>query len=155
MSEYSFPLSITVSFHSSYVFVSQLIFSSLIIFRIFRYICNILVSFSLFLKMFYTIFKGYFPFSVITEYWLYSQCLYYALEYSCLPLPTPALLLPAEKERSTHLNAEFQRKARRDKKAFLSDQCENQRKAIQWEKLDISSRKLEIPRELFMQRRAQ
>ena len=28
-----------------------------------------------------------------------------------------------EKERSTHLNAEFQRKARRDKKAFLSDQC--------------------------------
>ena len=29
----------------------------------------------------------------------------------------------AEKERYTHLNAEFQRKARRDKKAFLSDQC--------------------------------
>ena len=28
-----------------------------------------------------------------------------------------------EKERHTHLNAEFQRKARRDKKAFLSDQC--------------------------------
>ena len=28
-----------------------------------------------------------------------------------------------EKERYTHLNAEFQRKARRDKKAFLSDQC--------------------------------
>ena len=37
-----------------------------------------------------------------------------------------------EKERSTHLNAEFQRIARRDKKAFLSDQCkeidENNRK---------------------------
>ena len=28
-----------------------------------------------------------------------------------------------EKERYTHLNAEFQRKTRRDKKAFLSDQC--------------------------------
>ena len=29
----------------------------------------------------------------------------------------------AEKERYTHLNAEFQRIARRDKKAFLNDQC--------------------------------
>ena len=29
-----------------------------------------------------------------------------------------------EKERYTHLNAEFQRIARRDKKAFLSDRCE-------------------------------
>ena len=28
-----------------------------------------------------------------------------------------------EKERHTHLNAEFQRTARRDKEAFLSDQC--------------------------------
>ena len=28
-----------------------------------------------------------------------------------------------EKERHTHLNAEFQRIARRDKKAFLSDKC--------------------------------
>ena len=31
-----------------------------------------------------------------------------------------------EKERYTHLNAEFQRIARRDKKAFLSDQCKVQ-----------------------------
>ena len=31
--------------------------------------------------------------------------------------------LKGEKERYTHLNAEFQRVARRDKKAFLSDQC--------------------------------
>ena len=30
-----------------------------------------------------------------------------------------------EKERYTHLNAEFQRMARRDKKAFLSDQCKD------------------------------
>ena len=28
-----------------------------------------------------------------------------------------------EKERYTHLNVEFQRIARRDKKAFLSDEC--------------------------------
>ena len=32
-----------------------------------------------------------------------------------------------EKERYKHLNAEFQRKARRDKKAFLSDQCKEVR----------------------------
>ena len=33
-----------------------------------------------------------------------------------------------EKERYTHLNAEFQRIARRDKKTFLSDQCKDRRK---------------------------
>ena len=33
-----------------------------------------------------------------------------------------------EKERYTHFNAEFQRIARRDKKAFLSDQCKDRRK---------------------------
>ena len=59
-----------------------------------------------------------------------------------------------EKERYTHLNAEFQRIARRDKKAFLSDQCkeikENNR--MGWERLEISSRKLQISREHFMQR---
>ena len=32
-----------------------------------------------------------------------------------------------EKERYTHLNAEFQRIARRDKTAFLSDQCKKKR----------------------------
>ena len=57
-----------------------------------------------------------------------------------------------EKERYTSLNAEFQRIARRDKKAFLSDQCKKYRKIIEWERLEISSRKLEIPREYFMQR---
>ena len=31
--------------------------------------------------------------------------------------------IKGEKERYTHLNAEFQRIARRDKKTFLSDQC--------------------------------
>ena len=39
-----------------------------------------------------------------------------------------------EKERYTHLNAEFQRTARRDKKAFLSDQCKEMRKTIEWER---------------------
>ena len=37
-----------------------------------------------------------------------------------------------EKERCTHLNAEFRRIARRDKKAFLSDQCKELRKTIEW-----------------------
>ena len=60
-----------------------------------------------------------------------------------------------EKERYTHLNAEFQRIARRDKKAFFSDQCEEIEKTTEWERLEISSRKLEIPREHFMQRWAQ
>ena len=46
-----------------------------------------------------------------------------------------------EKERYTHLNAEFQRIARRDKKAFLGDQCKEIRKTIEWERLEISSRK--------------
>ena len=50
-----------------------------------------------------------------------------------------------------NLNAEFQRTARRDKKDFLSDQGKQIEK-IEWERLDISSRKLEIPREHFMQR---
>ena len=57
-----------------------------------------------------------------------------------------------EKERYKHLNAEFQRIARRDKKAFLHDQCKEKEKTIEWERLEISSRKLEIPREHFMQR---
>ena len=60
-----------------------------------------------------------------------------------------------EKERYTHLNAEFQRIARRDKKAFLSDQCKEIEETIEWERLEISSRKLEIPRAHFMQRYAQ
>ena len=38
-----------------------------------------------------------------------------------------------EKERYTHLNAEFQRIERRRKKAFLSGQCKY-RKTIEWER---------------------
>ena len=54
-----------------------------------------------------------------------------------------------ETERYTHLNAEFQRIARRDKKAFLSDQCK------EIEENNRIGRKLEIPREHFRQRWAQ
>ena len=60
-----------------------------------------------------------------------------------------------EKERYTHLNAEFQRIARIDKKAFLSDQCKEIEANNRLERLEISSRKLEIPREHIMQRWAQ
>ena len=51
-----------------------------------------------------------------------------------------------EKERYKHLNREFQRIARRNKKAFLSDQCKkNNRKRMG--KTRALVRKLEIPRE--------
>ena len=56
-----------------------------------------------------------------------------------------------KKERYTHLNAEFQSITRKDKKAILSDQCKEKRKTTEWERPEISSRKLEIAREYFMQ----
>ena len=57
-----------------------------------------------------------------------------------------------EKERYTHLNAEFQRIARRDKKV---NNANKYRKAKEWERLEISSRKSDISRQYFMQRWAQ
>ena len=57
-----------------------------------------------------------------------------------------------EKESYTHLNAEFQRIARRDKKAFFNDQCKEIEESHRMGKLEISSRKLEIPRKYFTQR---
>ena len=60
-----------------------------------------------------------------------------------------------EKERYKHLNAEFQRTARRDKKAFFSNQCKEIEETTEWGRLEISSRKSEIPKEHFMQRWAQ
>ena len=53
-----------------------------------------------------------------------------------------------EKERYTHLNAEFQRIASRDMKAFLHDQWKEIEKTIEWERLEIPSRKLELPRNI-------
>ena len=60
-----------------------------------------------------------------------------------------------EKERYTHLNAEFQRIARRDKKAFLSDQCKEIEENNRMGKTRDCFKKLEIPRKYFMQRWAQ
>ena len=57
-----------------------------------------------------------------------------------------------EKKRYTHLNAEFQKIARRNKKTFLNDQCKEIEEKNRMGRLEISSRKLEIPREHFMQR---
>ena len=44
-----------------------------------------------------------------------------------------------EKEKYTHLNAEFQRTARREKKAFLSEQCK-ETEEIEWKRVEISSK---------------
>ena len=58
--------------------------------------------------------------------------------------------LPAEsqeRERETHLNAEFQRIARRDRKAFLSDHCKEIEENNGMGKTRDLFKKLEIPRE--------
>ena len=55
-----------------------------------------------------------------------------------------------EKERYTHLDAEFQRIARRHKKTFLSDQC----KEIKENNRDLF-KKIKDVKEYFMQRQAQ
>ena len=49
--------------------------------------------------------------------WLYEEALQIAMKRS-------EVKGKREKDRYTHLNAEFQRIARRDKKAFISDQCQ-------------------------------
>ena len=56
-----------------------------------------------------------------------------------------------EKERYTHLNAEFQRITWRDKKAFLSDQCKEIEENNRMGKTRECFNKLEIPRGHFMQ----
>ena len=60
-----------------------------------------------------------------------------------------------EKERFTHLTAEFQRIARRDKKGFLSNQCKDIEENNIMGKTRDTSRNLEIPRGHFMERWAQ
>ena len=57
-----------------------------------------------------------------------------------------------EKERYTHLNAEFQRTARRDKKAFLSNQCKEIEENNRLGRTRDFFKKIKIPREHFMQR---
>ena len=58
-------------------------------------------------------------------------------------------------ERYTHLNAEFQRIARRNKKVFLSNHCKEIEENNRMGKTRDLLRKLEIPREHFMQREVQ
>ena len=72
-----------------------------------------------------------------------------------IALKTRDVKSKVEKDRYTHSNAEFQRIARRDKKAFLRDQCKEIEENNRMGRLEISSRKLEIPREHFMQTWAQ
>ena len=60
-----------------------------------------------------------------------------------------------EKERYTHLKVEFQRKVRRDKKAFLSEQCKETEKNNRMGKTRNLFRKMRDTREHFMQRWAQ
>ena len=57
-----------------------------------------------------------------------------------------------EKERNTHLNAHFQRTARRDKKAFFHDQCKEIEEDNEMGKTRDLFKKI---REYFMQRWAQ
>ena len=60
-----------------------------------------------------------------------------------------------EREKYAQLNAEFQRIARRDKKAFLNEQCKESEENNKMERLKISSIKLEIAGKHFMQGWAQ
>ena len=54
-----------------------------------------------------------------------------------------------EKERYSHLNAEFQRIARRDKKAFLSDQCKEVEESNRMEKTRELFKKIRDTKGIF------
>ena len=60
-----------------------------------------------------------------------------------------------EKERYTHLNAEFQRVTRRDKKAFLRDQCKEIEENNRMGKTRDLVKKIRDTKGTFMQRWAQ
>ena len=60
-----------------------------------------------------------------------------------------------EKERYKHLSAEFQRIARRDKKAFLSDECKEIAENNRMGKMRDLFKKISHTKEYFMQRWAQ
>ena len=57
-----------------------------------------------------------------------------------------------EKEKYTHWNAEFQRIARKDKKAFLSDQCKETEENNRMGKIRDLSKKIRDTKEHFTQR---
>ena len=77
------------------------------------------------------------------------------LEWIAYPLSRRSSLSRNWIQFSLYLNVEFQRTARRDKKAFLSNQCKEIEENNRMGKTRDPSRKLEIPREHFMQRWAQ
>ena len=54
-----------------------------------------------------------------------------------------------EKERHTKLNTEFQRIARRDKKAFLSDQCKEREENIKMGKTTYLFKKIRVTKGIF------
>ena len=89
---------------------------------------------------------------IISKKWKCKKAKWLSEEALQIAVKRTEVKSKGETERYTHLNAEFQRIARRDKKAFLSDQCKEIEKNNRMERLEISSRKLEIPREHFMQR---
>ena len=60
-----------------------------------------------------------------------------------------------EKERYKHLNAEFQRRARRDRKAFFRDQCKEIEENNRMGKTGDLFKKCRDTKETFMQRWAQ
>ena len=60
-----------------------------------------------------------------------------------------------EKERNTHLKADFQKIARRDKKAFLSDQCKEIEENNRMGKTSDLFKKIRDNNEHFLQRWAQ
>ena len=60
-----------------------------------------------------------------------------------------------ERERYTQVKAEFQRISRRDKKIFLNEQCKEIEENDRMRNTRDLLRKLEIPKEHFMQRWAQ
>ena len=60
-----------------------------------------------------------------------------------------------EKKRYKHMNADFQRITRRDKKVFLSEQCKEIEENNRMGKTGNLFKKIEISREHFMQRWAQ
>ena len=80
------------------------------------------------------------------EKWLSGEALQKALK-------TREVKSKVEKERYKHLSAEFQRKARTDKKAFFSNQCKEIEETTRMGNTsDLVKKKLEIPRKHFMQR---
>ena len=88
---------------------------------------------------------------IIFSFYLIN-CIFSNLEFVQIAVKRREAKSRGEKERYKHLNAEFQRIARRDKKPSSAINAKKQRKTTEWERLGISSRKSEIPKEHFMQR---